>query len=86
MKTEINKEVWKSSTASYLNSLASNVNELREKVARLSTLYVGENLNLITSDGKCQAETDYQIALEHFWKEYIRISDEWDEINKKEVE
>ena len=83
MKTKINKEIWKSSAVSHLNSLASNVNELREKVARLSNLFVGKDLNLITSDGKCQAETDYQIALEHFYEEYARILLEWTEINKE---
>ena len=86
MKTKINKEIWKSSSVNYLNSLASDVNKLREKVARLSNLFVGKDLKLIASGDKCQAETDYQIALEHFWKEYVRISDEWNEINKKEVE
>ena len=86
MKTEINKEIWKASSVNYLNTLASDVNELRWKIAGLSNLFVGENLNLIASDGKCQAETDYQIALEHFWDEYARILLEWNEINKKEAE
>ena len=86
MKTEINKEIWKSSSVNYLNTLASDVNELREKVARLSNLYVGKDLNLIASAGKSQAETDYKKALEHFWEEYARILNEWNEINKKEVE
>ena len=86
MKTEINKEIWKSSSVNYLNSLASNVNELREKVERLSNLFVGNDLKLITSAGKSQAEADYKKALEHFWEEYARILNEWNEINKKEVE
>lgn len=86
MKTKINKEIWKASSVNYLNSLASNVNELREKAARLSALFVGKDLNLIVSDGKCQAETDYQKALERFYGEYARILLEWNEINKKEVE
>ena len=86
MKTKINKEVWKSSAASYLNSLASNVNELKEKSTKLSTLIVGNDLNIISHDGMLQTETDYQKAIKHFWKEYVRISDEWNEINKKEVD
>lgn len=83
MKTEINKEIWKSSSINYLNTLASSVNELREKAARLSALFVGKDLNLIASDGKCQAETDYQIALERFYGEYARLLLEWNEINKE---
>lgn len=83
MNKTVNKEVWKSSSISYLNTLASNVNELREKAARLSALSVGKNLNLIAINGKCQTETDYQIALEHFWGEYARILLEWNEINKE---
>ena len=83
MKTEINKEVWKASAASYLNSLASNVNNLSEQVARLSKLFVGNDLKLITSAGKSQAEADYKKALEHFWEEYARILNEWNEINKE---
>ena len=86
MKTKINKEIWKSSSVNYLNTLASDVNELREKVTRLSTLIVGNDLNIISHGGMLQAETDYQNAFKHFWKEYVRISDEWNEINKKEVE
>lgn len=86
MKTEINKEVWKSSSVNYLNTLASDVNNLSEQVARLSKLFVGNDLKLITSAGKSQAEADYKKALEHFWEEYARILLEWNEINKKEVE
>lgn len=86
MKTKINKEVWKSSSINYLNTLASDVNELREKVTRLSKLFVGNDLKLITSAGKSQAEADYKKTLEHFWEEYARILLEWNEINKKEVE
>ena len=86
MKTKINKEVWKSSSVNYLNTLASDVNELKKKSTKLSTLIVGNDLNIISHDGMLQAETDYQNAFKHFWKEYVRISDEWNEINKKEVE
>ena len=80
-----NKEIWKASSINYLNTLASNVNELREKVERLSNLFVSNDLKLITSAGKSQAEADYKKALEHFWEEYARILNEWNEINKKEV-
>ena len=83
MKTKINKEIWKSSSVNYLNTLASDVNELREKVTRLSTLIVGNDLNIISHECMLQAETDYQKAFKHFWKEYVRISDEWNEINKE---
>ena len=83
MNKTINKEVWKSSSINYLNTLASDVNELREKVARVSKLFVGNDLKLITSAGKSQAEADYKKALEHFWKEYARILNEWNEINKE---
>ena len=86
MKTKINKEIWKSSSINYLNTLASDVNELREKVTRLSTLIVDNDLNIISHEGMLQAETDYQNTFKHFWKEYVRISDKWNEINKKEVE
>ena len=86
MKTKINKEVWKSSSINYLNTLVSDVNELKEKSTKLSTLIVGNDLKLITSAGKSQAEADYKKALEHFWEEYARILLEWNEINKKEVE
>ena len=86
MKTKINKEVWKSSSINYLNTLASDVNELREKVARVSNLYVNNDFKLDVCADITRAKIDYQKALKHFWKEYVRILNEWNEINKKEVE
>ena len=79
----INKEVWKSSSINYLSTLASDVNELREKSTKLSTLIVGNDLNIISHNGMLQAETDYQNAFKHFGKEYDRILKKWDEINKE---
>ena len=83
MNKSINKEIWKSSSINYLNTLASNVNELREKVTRLSNLYVNNDLKLTICDDMFQAETDYQKAFKHFGEEYARILKEWDEINKE---
>ena len=84
-----NKEIWKASSINYLNTLASDVNELREKVARVSNLYVNNDFKLDVCADIAQAKIDYQKALKHFWKEYVRILNEWtewNEINKKEVE
>ena len=78
-----NKEIWKSSSINYLNTLASDVNKLREKVARLSNLFVNNDFKLNVNADKRQAETDYQIALDRFCGEYARILLEWNEINKE---
>ena len=86
MNKTINKEVWKSSSVNYLNTLASDVNKLRKKVAGLSNLYVNNDFKLVTCGDMLQAEDEYQKAVKHFSKEYVRILNEWDEINKKEVE
>lgn len=83
MKAKINKEVWKSSSVNYLNTLASDVNNLRNKVAGLSNLYVNNDFRLVTCDDMLQAKAEYQKALDHFCGEYARILLEWDEINKE---
>ena len=83
MNKTVNKEVWKSSSISYLNTLASDVNKLKEKSTRLSNLFVTNDFRIAICDGMLQSETDYQNSLKNFFKEYSRILNEWDEINKE---
>lgn len=83
MNKTINKEVWKSSSINYLNTLASDVNRLGEQVAVLSYLYVNNDFKLNVCADMARAKIDHQEALKHFWEEYVRILSEWNEINKE---